>query len=95
MTVRYDVEKIAYASHLKANIQAMLRGHFYLRELATSESEVKFENIFEPKEQSFELEYVDGRQILVGLVNEVPVKRLLLIRKRSLFLYTSTSCNIN
>ncbi|WP_218085803.1 phage tail family protein [Staphylococcus epidermidis] len=71
MTVRYDVEKIAYASHLKANIQDMLRGHFYLRELAASESEIKFENIFEPKEQSFELEYVDGRQILVGLVNEV------------------------
>ncbi|MDU1613888.1 MAG: phage tail protein, partial [Staphylococcus epidermidis] len=59
MTVRYDVEKIAYASHLKANIQAMLRGHFYLRELAASESEIKFENIFEPKEQSFELEYVE------------------------------------
>ena len=36
MTVRYDVEKVAYASHLKANIQAAKRS-FYLRELAASE----------------------------------------------------------
>lgn len=71
MTVRYDVEKIAYASHLKADIQAMLRGQFYLRELASPENEISFENIFQPKEQKFELEYVDGRQIHVGLVNEV------------------------
>ena len=71
MTVRYDVEKIAYVSHLKADIQAMLRGEFYLRELASPENEILFENIFQPKEQKFELEYVDGRQIHVGLVNEV------------------------
>lgn len=71
MKLRYDVQKIGQASFLKARIQELLRGHFYLRELAASETEIKFENIFEPKNQQPTLEYVDGRQIYVGLVNEI------------------------
>lgn len=71
MKVFYSVEKIAYASHLKARLQAMLRGELYLRELAVPEAKIKFESPFAPQKQEFELEYVDGRQIKVGLVNEI------------------------
>lgn len=71
MKLRYVVNKIADASYLKARLQELLRGQYYLRELAASETEIKFENIFEPKNQQPTLEYVDGRQIYVGLVNEI------------------------
>ncbi|ASN72758.1 phage tail domain-containing protein [Staphylococcus warneri] len=67
----YSVEKIAYASHLKARLQALLRGELYLRELAVPEAKIKFESPFAPQKQEFELEYVDGRQIKVGLVNDI------------------------
>ena len=69
--LHYSVEKIAYASHLKARIQALLRGELYLRELAVPEAKIKFESPFAPQKQEFELEYVDGRQIKVGLVNDI------------------------
>lgn len=71
MKLRYVVNKISDASFLKAKLQELLRGHYYLRELAASETEIKFENIFEPKNQQPTLEYVNGRQIYVGLVNEI------------------------
>ncbi|WP_194750308.1 phage tail family protein [Staphylococcus chromogenes] len=71
LTLRYDVDRIAFASHLKAAIQNLFSGHFYLRELATPDNNIKFESIFSEEKQEFELEYVDGRQIYVGLVNEV------------------------
>lgn len=71
MKLRYNVKKISDASFLKSKLQELLRGHYYLRERAASETEIKFENIFEPKNQQPTLEYVDGRQIYVGLVNEI------------------------
>ena len=71
MKLRFNVQKIEHASFLKARLQELLRGQYYLRELAASETEIKFENIFEPKNQQPTLEYVDGRQIYVGLVNEI------------------------
>lgn len=71
LTLRYDVDRIAFASHLKAAIQNLFSGHFHLRELATPDNNIKFESIFSDEKQEFELEYVDGRQIYVGLVNEV------------------------
>lgn len=71
LTLRYDVDRIAFASHLKAAVQNLFSGHFYLRELATPDNNIKFESIFSDEKQEFELEYVDGRQIYVGLVNEV------------------------
>ncbi|GBS35817.1 TPA: phage tail domain-containing protein [Staphylococcus aureus] len=71
LRLRYEVPKIAYASHLKSDIQTLFYGRFYLRELATPDNTIKFENMFEPLEQEFELDYVDGRQLFVGLVSEV------------------------
>ncbi|WP_462131408.1 phage tail family protein, partial [Staphylococcus aureus] len=54
-----------------SDIQTLFYGRFYLRELATPDNTIKFENMFEPLEQEFELDYVDGRQLYVGLVSEV------------------------
>ncbi|CAC8738964.1 phage tail protein [Staphylococcus aureus] len=71
LRLRYEVPKIAYASHLKSDVQTLFYGRFYLRELATPDNTIKFESIFEPLNQEFELDYVDGRQLLVGLVSEV------------------------
>lgn len=71
LRLRYEVPKIAYASHLKSDVQTLFYGRFYLRELATPNNTIKFESIFEPLNQEFELDYVDGRQLLVGLVSEV------------------------
>ncbi|HCV8659490.1 TPA: phage tail family protein, partial [Staphylococcus aureus] len=44
-----------------------------LRELATPDNSIKYEHILDiPKDkQAFELDYVDGRQLFVGLVSEV------------------------
>ncbi|AKS69754.1 phage tail protein [Staphylococcus schleiferi] len=70
--LRYEVDKIAYASHLKTGLQNLLSGHFYLRELATPDNTIQFENVFASNStQEFELEYVDGRQIYVGLTSQV------------------------
>lgn len=72
LTVRYKVPKMAYASHLKSDLQNLLSGHYYLRELATPNPEIMFESVFgNEKQEDFELEYVDGRQIYVGLVNNI------------------------
>ncbi|UXU67482.1 phage tail family protein [Staphylococcus agnetis] len=71
LVLRYEVDRIAFASHLKGAVQDLFSGHFYLRELATPSNDIKFESIFSDEVQDFELEYVDGRQIFVGLVNEV------------------------
>lgn len=73
MVVRYEVEQIAHVSHLKTRLQALLHGHYYLRELATNDVVIKFENIFEKTKNDFQLEYVDGKQIYVGLVNEISI----------------------
>ncbi|MCH8673940.1 phage tail family protein [Staphylococcus lugdunensis] len=73
LKVRYKVSKMAYASHLKTGLQNLLSGHYYLRELATPNPEIKFESLFSHKTQDFELEYVDGRQIFVGLVNSISI----------------------
>lgn len=71
LILRYEVPKIAYASHLKSDVQALFAGRFYLRELATPDNTIKFENMFEPLDQQFNLDYVDGRQLYAGLVSEV------------------------
>lgn len=73
LKLRYKVPKIAYASHLKSDVQALFAGRFYLRELATPDNSIKYEHILDiPKDkQAFELDYVDGRQLFVGLVSEV------------------------
>lgn len=72
MKLRYKVPKIAYASHLKAGLQNLLSGQYYLRELATPDTDIIFESPFEDETtQKFQLEYVDGRQIFVGLVNSI------------------------
>lgn len=52
LRLRYEVPKIAYASHLKSDIQTLFYGRFYLRELATPDNTIKFENMFEPLEQN-------------------------------------------
>lgn len=71
LKLRYEVEQIAHVSQLKAMIQRLFRGHFYLRELATNDPTIKYQDIFNPKPQVFDLEYVDDKQIYVGLVNEI------------------------
>lgn len=70
MVLQYSVDKIAYASHLKSEIQKLFSGEFYLRHLATNDTTIPFQNMLDPLYE-FELEYVDGRQIYVGLVSEV------------------------
>ncbi|UEX89685.1 phage tail domain-containing protein [Staphylococcus ratti] len=71
LVLRYDVSRMAYASHLKSTIQDLFSGHFYMRELATPDNSIVYESVFASESQKFEMEYVDGRQIYVGLVNEV------------------------
>ena len=71
MKLFYSVEKMAYASHLKSSITSFIEGRIVLRELAVPEAKIRFENPFEPQKQEFELEYVDGKQIKVGLVNDI------------------------
>ncbi len=39
--LRYEVPKIAYASHLKSDIQTLFYGRFYLRELATPDNKIE------------------------------------------------------
>lgn len=73
LKLRYEVDKMAQVTHLKSNLQALLRGQYYLRELSAPDTSIKYENIFNDKPQHFELEYVDGRQIYVGLVNTVAI----------------------
>lgn len=73
LRLRYQVDKMAEATHLKSNLQALLRGHFYLRELSAPDLTIRFEDMFKPQKQEFELEYTDGRQIYVGLVTEVSI----------------------
>ncbi|MGS0654935.1 phage tail protein [Staphylococcus arlettae] len=70
MVVRYDVSKIAYVAHLKNSIQNLFSGQFYLRELATNDTEIPFQTMFDPTHK-FELNYVDGKQLLVTLVSSV------------------------
>ena len=64
---------MAQVTHLKSNLQALLRGHYYLRELSTPDTSIKYEDIFNTQPQEFELDYVDGRQIFVGLVNAISI----------------------
>ena len=73
LRLRYQVDKMAQVTHLKSNLQALLRGHYYLRELSTPDTSIKYEDIFNTKPQEFELDYVDGRQIFVGLVNAISI----------------------
>lgn len=73
MKVRYEVEQIAHVTHLKARLQALLHGHFYLRELATNDATIQYEDIFDKPQQDFQLEYVDGKQIFVGLTTEISI----------------------
>lgn len=73
LKLRYEVDKMAQVTHLKSNLQALLRGHYYLRELSTPDTSIKYEDIFNTQPQEFELDYVDGRQIFVGLVNAISI----------------------
>lgn len=68
--LRYRVEKPAYAAHLKSEVQRLFQGEFYLRELATNSNKIPFLNFDDPNHE-FDLDYVDGRQIYVGLVSDV------------------------
>ncbi|MCD8851633.1 phage tail domain-containing protein [Staphylococcus xylosus] len=70
MVVRYSVSKIAYASHLKNSIQNLFSGQFYLREMAANDIEIPFQTMLDPTHE-FELNYVDGKQLLVTLVSNV------------------------
>ncbi|MDW4289097.1 phage tail family protein [Staphylococcus saprophyticus] len=70
MVLRYSVSKSAYASHLKNSIQNLFSGQFYLREMATNDTEIPFQTMFDPMHK-FELSYVDGKQLLVTLVSNV------------------------
>ena len=67
---------MAQVTHLKSNLQALLRGH-YLRELSTPDTSIKYEDIFNTQPQEF-VDYVDGRQIFVGLLMQFQ----LILRKR-------------
>ena len=64
---------MAQVTHLKSNLQALLRGQYYLRELSTPDTSIKYEDIFNTQPQEFELDYVDGRQIFVGLVSAISI----------------------
>ncbi|MBG3873530.1 phage tail protein [Staphylococcus xylosus] len=70
MVVRYSVSKIAYASHLKNSIQNLFSGQFYLREMAANDIEIPFQTMLDPTHE-FELNYVDGKQLLVALVSSI------------------------
>lgn len=70
MVVRYSVSKLTYAYHLKSSIQNLFSGQFYLREMATNDTEIPFQTMFDPTYE-FELDYVDGKQLLVALVSSV------------------------
>lgn len=70
MTLQYNVEKPAYAAYLKSKIQALFSGSFYMRELATNDNTVPYIGIGQ-RDHSFELDYVDGRQIKVVLTSPV------------------------
>lgn len=70
MTLRYNVEKPAYAAHLKSSLQNLFSGSFYLRELATNDNTIPFLG-FNDSDHKFDLDYVDGRQIKVVLTSPV------------------------
>lgn len=70
MTLRYSVDKPAYASHLKSSLQSLLNGSIYLREMATSDNTIPFLNIGD-RDYDFNLDYVDGRQLKVVLTSPI------------------------
>lgn len=65
----YSVEKLSHAVHLKNNIAKLFSGQCYYRELKAINPEIKFQT-FGQKAQSFDLDYVSGKQIKLALVNE-------------------------
>lgn len=65
----YSVEKLSHAVHLKNNIAKLFSGQCYYRELKAVNPEIKFQS-FGQKAQSFDLDYVSGKQIKLALVNE-------------------------
>lgn len=65
----YSVEKLSHAVHLKNNIAKLFSGQCYYRELKAINPEIKFQS-FGQKAQSFDLDYVSGKQIKLALVNE-------------------------
>lgn len=65
----YSVEKLSHAVHLKNNIAKLFSGQCYYRELKAVNPEIKFQS-FGQKTQSFDLDYVSGKQIKLALVNE-------------------------
>lgn len=70
MTLQYNVEKPAYAAFLKSKIQALFSGSFYMRELATNDNTIPYISLGQAN-HSFELDYVDGRQIKVVLTSPI------------------------
>lgn len=70
MTLQYNVEKPAYAAYLKSKIQALFSGSFYMRELATNDNTIPYISLGQAN-HSFELDYVDGRQIKVVLTSPI------------------------
>ncbi|WP_294582948.1 phage tail domain-containing protein [uncultured Staphylococcus sp.] len=71
LRLRYSTDRPAFAAQLKTRLQALLAGDFYIRELATNDPTIEFEQIGTSKMQEFELDYVDGNQLHVGLVSGV------------------------
>lgn len=65
----YSVEKLSNAVHLKNNIAKLFSGQCYYRELKAINPEIMFQS-FGQKAQSFDLDYVSGKQIKLALVNE-------------------------
>lgn len=65
----YSVEKLSHAVHLKNNIAKLFSGQCYYRELKAINPEIMFQS-FGQKAQSFDLDYVSGKQIKLALVNE-------------------------
>ncbi|MDW3871252.1 phage tail family protein [Staphylococcus saprophyticus] len=70
MTLRYNVDKPAYAALLKSRMQSLLSGSFYMRELATNDNTIPYISLGQAN-HSFDLEYVDGRQIKVVLTSPI------------------------
>ena len=70
LTLRYDVQTIAQASQLKSRVQHLFSGELFLRELAANDNTIPFLQM-DDEDYEFELDYVDGRQLFVGLTSNV------------------------